>query len=200
MSERTSQQKAEIRAAVRASRRARSAEERSSDRTGLQEQLGTLVRATGARTVTAYAPLADEPDVSGFLAWARRRGVRVLLPVSLPGHRIAWAVDRGEHGAGKHGIAEPRGARLDAAEAASADLLIVPACAVDLAGTRLGWGLGYYDRMLGGLTRVPPVYAVVNDEDVFPALPRDAHDVPVTGAITPTRTLRFASSDPATAH
>ena len=170
-------------------------EDRERRRAGFTEQLAALVTGSGARSVSAYVPLGSEPDVSGFLDWARETRLRVLLPVSLPGHRIEWAVDTGARVAGRHGIAEPDGPRLATAAAADLDLLIVPACAVDMSGTRLGWGLGYYDRMLGTLSRCPPVYAVVDDEDVYSSLPRDAHDVPVTGAVTSTRILRFTDTD-----
>ncbi|MGW9019867.1 5-formyltetrahydrofolate cyclo-ligase [Leucobacter chromiiresistens] len=185
-------EKIAVRSAVRARRLGRSAAERERRSAGFAEQLVDLVSASGARSVTAYAPLVGEPDVNGFLRWARESAVRVLLPVSLPGHRIAWAVDTGARVAGLHGIPEPSGPRLETGAAAEVDLLIVPACAVDASGTRLGWGLGYYDRMLGSLDRRPPVYAVVDDEDVYASLPRDAHDVPVTGAVTASRVLRFA--------
>ncbi|MEJ6488347.1 5-formyltetrahydrofolate cyclo-ligase [Leucobacter sp. USCH14] len=181
-----------MRSSVRTRRIAVSAEDRERRRAGFTEHLTALVAESGAQSISAYVPLGNEPDVSGFLEWSRETGLRVLLPVSLPGHRIEWAVDTGARVEGRHGIAEPEGPRFGTEAAADLDLLIVPACAVDATGTRLGWGLGYYDRMLGSLRRRPPVYAVVDDEDVYPTLPRDAHDVPVTGAVTSTRILRFA--------
>lgn len=166
-------------------------EDREQRRAGLTKRLVELVTEAGAQSVTAYVPLGSEPDIGGFLEWARESGVRVLLPVSLPGHRIEWAVDTGIRVEGRHGIAEPEGPRLGTEAAADVDLVLVPACAVDATGMRLGWGLGYYDRMLGSLSHRPPVYAVVDDEDVYPSLPADAHDVPVDGVVTAARTLRF---------
>ncbi|WP_336658999.1 5-formyltetrahydrofolate cyclo-ligase [Leucobacter sp. USHLN153] len=183
--------KIETRSEVRARRAAVEPQERTRRRGLLTAQLVELVEQTGARTLTAYASLGSEPDTSEFLAWAREANVRVLLPVALPGHRLAWAWDDGSRVEGLHGISEPGGARLDASEIGDVDLMLVPACAVDERGTRLGWGLGYFDRALGELRGHPPVFAVVDDEDVYSWLPRDPHDVPVTGAVTPTRLLRF---------
>ena len=185
--------KTALRSAVREQRATVSAPDRDERRDGLTRQLAALITERGATSLTAYVPLGTEPDVSGFLQWARDTGVRVLLPIALAGHRLEWARDTGARVIGRHGIAEPDGPRLGAGAAAEVDLMIVPACAVDEHGTRLGWGLGYYDRLLASLARRPPVYAVVDDADIFESLPRDAHDVPIDGAVTPTRIIRFAT-------
>ncbi len=52
---------------------------------------------------------------------------------------------------------------------------------------RLGWGRGYFDKTIGSMERCPPVYAVIFDDELVPAVPRDVHDQPVTGVVTPTR-------------
>ncbi|MBL3698847.1 5-formyltetrahydrofolate cyclo-ligase [Leucobacter luti] len=186
------ERKREVRATVRARRAARSPERRERDAAELSHHLIELVRAAGARTVTCYLPMADEPDPSGFLDWALGAGVDVLLPVSLPDRGLAWARHSvAPQVVGRHGIREPAGPRLPGSAARDAELLLVPACAVDVTGTRLGWGLGYYDRVLATLDPRVPVFAVVFAEDVLDRLPRDPHDVPVDGAVTPAGTRRF---------
>ena len=67
-----------------------------------------------------------------------------------------------------------------------------PAAPVDKAGMRLGWGRGFFDKTLGSMERCPPVYAVVYDTEVLDELPSDVHDQPVTGVVTPTRTITLA--------
>lgn len=185
-------QKRHVRAAVRAARADRDAATRDRAAAALSAQLITLVSEAGARRVTCYLPTAGEPDPSEFLAWALDHDVEVLLPISLADRNLAWA----RHSTcipepGRHAIREPVGPRLPSTAAATADLMLIPACAVDASGTRLGWGLGYYDRCLAALDPVPPVYAVVFDEEILPRLPRDPHDVPVTAAVTPGGIRRF---------
>ena len=74
--------------------------------------------------------------------------------------------------------------------------MIIPAAAVDSEGTRLGWGRGYFDKTIGSMERCPPVYAVTYDSEVLDSLPRELHDQPVTGVVTPTRTLHLSPVRP----
>lgn len=187
--------KAAIRRSVRARRRAMPQTDRERSTAQLTARLTALVEATGARSVAAYSAVASEPDTGPFLNWALAHDVDVILPVSLAGSQLDWVRFTGAEGlaAGRHGITEPLGPRLGAAAAADVDLMLVPACAVDDAGTRLGWGMGYYDRCLSLMPATVPVYAVVFDEDRYPLLPRDPHDVAVAGAVSPGALTRFLS-------
>lgn len=203
--------KATIRRRVRAQRSAMSTADRAAATEQLTQQLIALTNTTAATSLACYSALPTEPDTTPFLAWAAAQGIEVLLPVSLPDARLDWA--RYETGAGaasgagssrpgRHGISEPGGPRLGEGAAARSELLLIPACAVDPRGTRLGWGMGYYDRFLAGVLAgtatgtpaAPPVYAVVFDADRFPALPRDTHDVPITGAVSPGEITTVPSS------
>lgn len=193
-----------IRETVGGDRAARPLVLRNADRARLTIQLSSLVESRGARSVTCYLPLANEPDTSGFIEWAVGRGIDVLLPVAHAHSRLEWA--RLDHSgspsdmlastvAGRHGILEPAGPRLPIEAASQVDLMLIPACAVDLTGNRLGWGLGYYDRALAVLSPRPPVYAVVHTTEILPHIPTDPHDVPVTGAVTPDE-IRVFSTGP----
>lgn len=175
-----------MRAAVRERRRARSETDRSKAREALAERLVELVLGRGARTVSCFLPTPSEPDTSGFLAWAADHGVEVLLPVSSPGNRLEWVRSHGaEAEPGAHGIRKPLGERLPETAVGAVDLMLIPACAVDARGFRLGWGRGYYDRCLAALESPPPVFAVVFDDEVLPRVPTEPHDMPVTGYVSP---------------
>ncbi|MBO1806536.1 5-formyltetrahydrofolate cyclo-ligase [Leucobacter ruminantium] len=185
-------EKRRIRGEVRARRRALTPEQRRAAGEALTARLAELVESRGARSVSCYLPLPSEPDTMGFLSWAAGRGIEVLLPTSLEGFRLGWIRPDGTGTvAGAHGITEPRGELLPEGAIGEVDLMLIPASAVDTSGMRLGWGLGYFDRCLDSLERRPPVFAVVHDGDVLDRVPAEAHDSPVTGAVTPTRVLFF---------
>lgn len=188
--------KQQIRAAVRASRALRSTAAQQAARDQLTAQLSTLVTARGARAVSCYLPMPGEPDTSGFIEWAQTHSIDVLLPISREDRGLNWArLGAAGTAAGLHGIQEPLGEHLPAEAITNADLLIIPACAVDAHGMRLGWGLGYYDRLLASLNTQTPVFAVIHDDEFLPHVPAAAHDIPVNGIVTPTRTRLF-SIDP----
>lgn len=142
-----------------------------------------------ARCVAAYVSVDAEPGTGPLLERLRTVGVRVLLPVLGPGRSLDWALDEGPERLqpGPFGLLEPVGPRLGPAAVGSADVVLVPALAVDHAGHRLGRGGGYYDRVLSVLPAATTVLAVVYDEEVLRAVPVEVHDRPVAGVLTPTR-------------
>ncbi len=179
-----------LRERVRAERRARSGSERAAASAGIADVLDAL--SAGCTVVACFLATATEPDTLPFLRRAVHRGLRVLLPISRSDGRLDWAAWTGEEDAltsGAFGIREPSGPALGPDALAEAELVIVPAAAVDRTGVRLGWGRGYYDRALAGLPVDAPVYAVVYDSEVVDIVPREPHDRPVTGVITPTGAL-----------
>lgn len=162
-----------------------------------RDRLGLTLAATAlalpelaeARRVCGYVGVGTEPVTGPLLDGLRARGVEVLLPVLTPDHGLDWAGYDGPPGlaTGAFGLREPTGARLGGDAAAEADVLLVPSLAVDVRGSRLGRGGGYYDRMLARLAgeRPPLVWAVVYDEEVLKSVPTEPHDVPVRAAVTP---------------
>ena len=62
-------------------------------------------------------------------------------------------------------------------------VVLVPGLAFDRLGNRLGWGRGYYDRLLARLQERPgpsPVFVGVTADYVVAELPVDDHDVTMT--------------------
>lgn len=66
------------------------------------------------------------------------------------------------------------------------DLALVPGLCFDERGTRLGYGRGYYDRLLPKLREDTPLVGVTADALVVPELPRDTFDIPMTHLATET--------------
>ena len=95
----------------------------------------------------------------------------------VPGELVAAAL----------GLREPARGLLDPTTLARADIVLVPALAVDRTGVRLGRGGGFYDRALALCAPGTPLVAVVRDGEVLDSLPAESHDVPMTHALTPTR-------------
>jgi 5-formyltetrahydrofolate cyclo-ligase len=174
--------KEEVRASILAARGHRTAQERA--QAGAAIAAHGLAQWNGATTVAAYLSVRGEPPTVAMLDGLAARGTRVLLPV-IDGVGLEWALYEGARTitAGPLGISEPIGARLGVDAILQADVVVVPAFAVDLAGNRLGRGRGYYDRSLVGVAA--PIIAVIYDEELLDEVPTEAHDHPVDAVLRP---------------
>jgi 5-formyltetrahydrofolate cyclo-ligase len=95
-------------------------------------------------TVLAYSPHRQEPDIRLLL---NNSTYRWALPRCLPDRQLSWHYwQPGDTlQIGSYGILEPEPSLPLAADAAA---LLVPALAMDRRGYRLGYGGGYFDRLL----------------------------------------------------
>ncbi|WP_241178691.1 5-formyltetrahydrofolate cyclo-ligase [Mycobacterium sp. P7213] len=181
--------KSALRARLLADRRAVTPAVHEAEAAALAEHLERL--AGEATTVCAYAPVGSEPGSTAMLAGLARSGARVLLPVVRTEDdgtpmALLWGEYRPEHlTTARFGLLEPPEPWLAADALAEADLIVVPAVAVDRWGARLGRGAGFYDRSLRWRRPQVPLVAVVRDAELLDELPAEPHDVPMTHAVTP---------------
>ncbi|MGY1779097.1 5-formyltetrahydrofolate cyclo-ligase [Geodermatophilus sp. SYSU D01036] len=176
--------KAALREAVVARRRSRPPAERAAAAAAVAAAL--LQRLTGVRLLAAFVPDETEPGHGRLPAVFTQLGTRVLLPV-VPdsGAELRWAVDTGRLAPGRFGLLEPVGPRLGPTALGTAEVVVVPALAVDRSGVRLGRGGGYYDRALQHARPDAVVVAPVFDDELVDRLPAFEHDRPVTAVVTP---------------
>jgi len=173
-----------LRASVLRARGHRSEAERA--RAGDHLVAHGLAAASGCTTVAAHAAGVSEPPTRPLLEALRAAGVRVLLP-RVDGADLAWGdfATWADLRRNRLGLLEPAVTTEESAAAArTADLVLVPALAVDRAGRRLGRGGGFYDRWLP-TTSAGRVLAVVYDDEVVDDVPHEPHDRTVDGALTP---------------
>ena len=186
------QTKREVRAAVIGRRRALSTSRRESDAQALLKHLPQIAQIngiggrTGIITVCAYVPVGTEPGSPELLDRLDELGLRVLLPVTRTAEPLGWGDYRADTlVTADFGLREPAPPHLPATAIGLAQAILIPALAVDRSGTRLGRGAGYYDRSLPLAAPDAARIAVVYDHEVVDRLPADAHDVPMTHALTP---------------
>ena len=156
------------------------------------EEASALVRAVSSLncgTVCAYVPFGTEPGTKALVDALAGAGARVLLPIVRPEPGpLDWAEYDGDLVPGRlRGILEPTGERLGIEAVGSAELVLVPAMGVDQRGVRLGRGAGHYDRSLVFAAAEAALLAVVRDEELVERLPGEAHDIRMSGALTPGR-------------
>jgi 5-formyltetrahydrofolate cyclo-ligase len=177
--QRSTQDKAQLRAALLAARRTRSPEDLTRARAAVVEQV--IGQLDGVGLVAGYEPMRTEPGSVELLVALHDCGISVLVPVTLPDRDLDWV----------QWTPAGTGPRLGPDAITRAELVLAPALAVARDGTRLGRGGGSYDRALARCPADAVLAAVVFDEEVVDVLPSDAWDVPVRLAVTPSgwRTL-----------
>lgn len=184
--------KAELRATIRRQRQQRTERRLSEHAAALRDRVLELDCIRDAGCVSVYASRPHEPGTLPLIEALHSRGVRVLIPLLGDGLQRGWGVYAGaadlvERAPGRP--PEPSGAFLPSDAVRDADVMVVPALAVDTSGTRLGQGGGWYDRVLAEVEQGVPVIALTFAGEVRDAaadpLPHEEHDVRVDGVITP---------------
>jgi 5-formyltetrahydrofolate cyclo-ligase len=181
-------QKAALRRRLMADRAQLTPAQRAAAGRGLREAILELPEVQMAGTIAAYYSLASEPDTHGLVYALWKRGGYVLLPLLRPDADLDWASYEGPDSLrpGPRGLAEPAEAPRGLDAVARADLVLVPALAVDRGGMRLGRGGGSYDRALARVGSQVPTIALVYDTELLDEVPADGHDQRVRMVARPT--------------
>ena len=147
-----------------------------------------------ARTVCFFVSYGSEVHTLPLIQAALNQDKRVVVPrVRAKEKRLELRQLRcpeAELAPGTKGIPEP-GPECPEATPEQVELVVVPAVAWDEEGHRLGYGGGYYDRLLA---QMPQAFRVGLGFEVqlVPKVPRGPHDLAVDCLVTEARVLRFS--------
>ena len=179
--------KAELRAQVLARRSALSADQRTAAGKLIRDAVLAAPQVQMAGTIAAYYSVGTEPDTRGLVYALWKRGSYVLLPLLRPDGDLDWASYEGPDSlvAGPRGLREPGEPPRGVDAVARADVVLVPALAVDAAGRRLGRGGGSYDRALARVGPLVPLIALIYDDELVEQVPAEGHDVAVRATARP---------------
>jgi 5-formyltetrahydrofolate cyclo-ligase len=136
-----------------------------------------------SQTILAYFSFRQEPDLNPlFTADTQHRwGFPRCVDKSLYWH--SWKPGEALK-AGAYGIFEPHPDSLTL-QPVDVDLILVPAVACDVRGYRLGYGGGFYDRLLSSAEWASkPTIGVVFEFAYLPQLPVDPWDKPLHSICT----------------
>jgi 5-formyltetrahydrofolate cyclo-ligase len=157
------------------------APERSAAGRAIRDAVLSLPETQMAGTVAAYVSVGTEPETRGLVYALWKRGTYVLVPLLLGDNDLDWASYEGPDSlaAAPRGLLEPTEPPRGPAAVTSADLVIVPALAVDRGGRRLGRGGGSYDRALARVGAAVPTVALIYDGELLDEVPAGSRDQPV---------------------
>lgn len=158
------------------------------------QQLLTSAVFQEAKTVLAYFSFRQEPDISSLFTNTVTQLSQDLQPSKIwgfprcVGNSLDWHVWTPQDAVqiGAYGIVEPHPEATTIAPQ-DVDLILVPSVACDYRGYRLGYGGGYYDRLLCSPEwNKKPTIGIVFEFAYLQHLPIEPWDQPLQGVCTET--------------
>lgn len=169
--------KKELRATIRARKRAMTEEEICHRSAVLGKLFADSALYKEAKTIYGYLPYNQEVRTVPMLEQAIRDGKRVAVPkVYGDQMRFLYITDMSQVEKGYAGIPEPIADEPVAQDETA--LVLMPGLAFDPQGHRIGYGGGFYDRFLENEPNHPTL-ALCYDFQMFPKLETEEHDIPV---------------------
>jgi 5-formyltetrahydrofolate cyclo-ligase len=172
--------KTELRKQVLAARDALAPAARAAASARALERVEALEACRNARCVMAYLSFGSELDTAAFVRDALARGARLALPRinTETGEIDPLAVTDPARDtlAGKWGLREPDPARCEMVALADIGFVLLPGVAFTVNGKRLGYGRGYYDRLIARFPMRPVLVAAAFEVQVVPEVPTGPAD------------------------
>ena len=155
--------------------------------------------STKPLTILSYLPFRSEVDVTPFLQWCWQHGQQVVVPkTDVRKKRMTLHIISGLHETelGHYGIREPH-ADQPVVSIADIDVILMPGLAFDEAGNRLGYGGGYYDRLLAYMSqqvaRMPLLVAPCFEQQIVDVVPSEVHDFRINVLVTEKRIVHISN-------
>ncbi len=191
-----SEEKTRLRERVLKKRSLMTEEELTSLSALVQSALLASQEFEAAGTLAIYSGTRGEVMTDLIFEEARKLGKSVCYPrvMGESEELVFFSVEKREELIkGTFGILEPSGTDKNGESVrevtpVSIDLFVIPGVAFDKNGGRLGFGAGYYDKVLSGVDTL--VIGLCFEFQLEEKVPTEAHDVPVDVIITESRLIR----------
>ncbi len=174
-------EKKELRRIYINKRESLSQEEREALSKRIIDRILELEEIKGAKKVLLFCPIRGEPDITPLFSWVLKEGKSLVLP-KVEGKNLKLVEVEGEKDLSIGAFCIPEPTKGKEVLPQEVDLSLVPGILFDKEGYRIGYGKGYYDKLLGKLGGIK--VGVCFDFQVVERLPRDSWDKPVDLVLT----------------
>ncbi len=178
-----------------AARRNLPAEDRLALSRSVQQRFVQSAVFQRAECLALYSAVHNEVDTDEVARQALGHNKRLVYPrVNAGSLDFVTVRHLGDLVPGYMGVLEPAG--RESVEPGEIDVVVVPGVAFALDGYRLGYGKGYYDRMLANCRRTCQKVGFAYEMQVVESLPYDVHDVAVSMLVTERRIIDCSVQPP----
>lgn len=145
-----------------------------------------FLKEKNVKSVLMYMALPNEVQTQKLVELLYQQGIDVWLP-QVVGDTLHVRSFDGMSGLkkGSFGVLEPTGKRCP--DLAMLDLIVVPGVAFSVKGERMGYGKGYYDRLLSQSDAIRVGFCF--EFQLFESLPTEIHDKSMDLILTEDRTI-----------
>jgi len=154
----------------------------------ITSKLKELLIKKNINSILLYASYKSEVDTWRIFEFCKHNNIKTAFPkVNVKEHKleIYWVESIEDFSIGFNSIPEPK--IKTKAELNDIDLILVPAVAFDESCNRIGYGGGYYDRLLP--MRNGDCIGLAYEEQIIDTLPVELHDIKVDLIITDKRVI-----------
>ena len=139
-----------------------------------------------AGTILVFYPFRSETDISPAINQSLKDGKKVVLPKIEQNRLQLYYINNtsSDLAVGYMGILEPSDKNCIKASPKDIDLAVIPGVCFDKNMNRMGYGGGFYDRLIPGLPENVLKIAMCFDFQVLDSIPADIHDKKIGKIIT----------------
>jgi 5-formyltetrahydrofolate cyclo-ligase len=159
----------------------------------IRANLFSLKEVREASLIHFYISMGREVETRPMIQEAISLGKQIAVPVVVPEARDLLLSELTKDSLlvpGPLGALQPRADQIHPIKLAEIDLMLLPGVGFDRYGHRLGWGLGYYDRLLGHPPKKPmPIIALAYELQLVEQIPVTEQDRTVDKIVTEERVI-----------
>ncbi len=145
-----------------------------------------LSEYNAADAILLYYPFGSEPDITMIIRKTLEDGKKVILPKVTGSVLKLYYVDdiKSQMRMGFYGIMEPDDGICRIAEFSDVGLALIPGICFDKSLNRIGYGGGFYDRLIPLLPQNAKKISICFQEQIVDKIPAEKYDKPVDIIIT----------------
>lgn len=154
-------------------------------------RLLSLEECMNAKTIFIYLSFGSEVNTHGLIRLLLNKK-EVFVPFIDKKRKEIYISELkkwSELSSGAYGILEPRKECIRKRKPNEAEISLVPGIAFDEEGYRIGYGGGYYDKLLKKMDGEK--IGIAYDFQMLKKLPRESHDIKMDRIVTEERILSF---------